>query len=345
MGLTSATVVCGRSAGRRFEEFRCLRELPWWWPRSRRYGRNRWLVTNRPQNMTAEPSRTVSDPWLSAKRPSKSASGWPTSACALPTNGNGLPTSGSRAPTDARRRPMNEKASRRPGSGGLTFANRNLTAASRRLTEDRRGSMRSCGREGRRSRASWTGWARRSSGRGNDSSDPRHRSNGHRSASTGNGSGTRTRRPASAARSGAPNVNCDDLGARREHHRRSRIRATTTPEDSRLRPAPPCTPEPPLSSRAASRGPRVVARPAGARGGGSGRPLAANGLETSRSYSVSTRRNGCWLVHRRQSARRATMRRRHSFRACSGPVIRSRSGKVEAMIASEQATPPRTVAQ
>ena len=35
----------------------------------------------------------------------------------------------------------------------------------------------------------------------------------------------------------------------------------------------------------------------------------------------------------------------HSFRATSGPVIRLRSGNVEAMIASEAASPPRTVAQ
>jgi NAD(P)-dependent dehydrogenase (short-subunit alcohol dehydrogenase family) len=35
----------------------------------------------------------------------------------------------------------------------------------------------------------------------------------------------------------------------------------------------------------------------------------------------------------------------HSFRATSGPVIRFRSGNVEAMIASEAASPPRTVAQ
>ena len=38
-------------------------------------------------------------------------------------------------------------------------------------------------------------------------------------------------------------------------------------------------------------------------------------------------------------------RRAHSFRATSGPVIRLRSGNVEAMIASEAASPPRTVAQ
>jgi hypothetical protein len=36
---------------------------------------------------------------------------------------------------------------------------------------------------------------------------------------------------------------------------------------------------------------------------------------------------------------------RHSFRATSGPVIRLRSGNVEAMIASETASPPATVAQ
>ena len=35
----------------------------------------------------------------------------------------------------------------------------------------------------------------------------------------------------------------------------------------------------------------------------------------------------------------------HSFRATSGPVIRLRSGNVEAMIASEAASPPATVAQ
>jgi hypothetical protein len=35
----------------------------------------------------------------------------------------------------------------------------------------------------------------------------------------------------------------------------------------------------------------------------------------------------------------------HSFRATSGPVIRFRSGNVEAMIASEAASPPITVAQ
>ena len=35
----------------------------------------------------------------------------------------------------------------------------------------------------------------------------------------------------------------------------------------------------------------------------------------------------------------------HSFRATSGPVIRLRSGNVEAMIASEAASPPTTVAQ
>ena len=35
----------------------------------------------------------------------------------------------------------------------------------------------------------------------------------------------------------------------------------------------------------------------------------------------------------------------HSFRATSGPVIRFRSGNVEAMIASDAASPPRTVAQ
>ena len=35
----------------------------------------------------------------------------------------------------------------------------------------------------------------------------------------------------------------------------------------------------------------------------------------------------------------------HSFRATSGPVIRVRRGNVEAMIASEAARPPRTVAQ
>ena len=34
-----------------------------------------------------------------------------------------------------------------------------------------------------------------------------------------------------------------------------------------------------------------------------------------------------------------------SFRATSGPVIRLRSGNVEAMIASDAASPPRTVAQ
>ena len=39
------------------------------------------------------------------------------------------------------------------------------------------------------------------------------------------------------------------------------------------------------------------------------------------------------------------VRRLHSFRATSGPVIRLRSGNVEAMIASEAASPPRTVAQ
>jgi hypothetical protein len=35
----------------------------------------------------------------------------------------------------------------------------------------------------------------------------------------------------------------------------------------------------------------------------------------------------------------------HSFLATSGPVIRFRIGKVEAMIASEAASPPTTVAQ
>jgi hypothetical protein len=35
----------------------------------------------------------------------------------------------------------------------------------------------------------------------------------------------------------------------------------------------------------------------------------------------------------------------HSFRATSGPVIRLRSGNVEAMIASEATSPPATVAQ
>src|ERR1019366_1792624 len=35
----------------------------------------------------------------------------------------------------------------------------------------------------------------------------------------------------------------------------------------------------------------------------------------------------------------------HSFRATSGPVIRLRSGNVEAMIASEATSPPTTVAQ
>src|SRR5258707_15068155 len=39
------------------------------------------------------------------------------------------------------------------------------------------------------------------------------------------------------------------------------------------------------------------------------------------------------------------VRRSHSFRATSGPVIRLRSGNVEAMIASDAASPPRTVAQ
>ncbi len=34
----------------------------------------------------------------------------------------------------------------------------------------------------------------------------------------------------------------------------------------------------------------------------------------------------------------------YSFRATSGPVIRSSSGNVEAMIASDAASPPRTVA-
>jgi len=34
-----------------------------------------------------------------------------------------------------------------------------------------------------------------------------------------------------------------------------------------------------------------------------------------------------------------------SFRATSGPVIRLRSGNVEAMIASDAASPPKTVAQ
>jgi hypothetical protein len=35
----------------------------------------------------------------------------------------------------------------------------------------------------------------------------------------------------------------------------------------------------------------------------------------------------------------------HSFLATSGPVIRFRIGKVEAMIASDAASPPTTVAQ
>src|SRR5579863_4360718 len=35
----------------------------------------------------------------------------------------------------------------------------------------------------------------------------------------------------------------------------------------------------------------------------------------------------------------------HSFLATSGPVIRLRSGKVEAMMASDAASPPSTVAQ
>ncbi len=40
-----------------------------------------------------------------------------------------------------------------------------------------------------------------------------------------------------------------------------------------------------------------------------------------------------------------SLRRDHSFRANSGPVILFRSGNVEAMIASDAASPPRMVAQ
>ena len=41
----------------------------------------------------------------------------------------------------------------------------------------------------------------------------------------------------------------------------------------------------------------------------------------------------------------AVERRRHSLRATSGPVIRLRSGKVDAMIASDPRSPAKTVTQ
>jgi putative hydrolase of the HAD superfamily len=50
-------------------------------------------------------------------------------------------------------------------------------------------------------------------------------------------------------------------------------------------------------------------------------------------------------IFRRSLTFSKLVRRVHSFRATSGPVIRLRSGNVEAMIASEAASPPRTVAQ
>jgi hypothetical protein len=78
------------------------------------------------------------------------------------------------------------------------------------------------------------------------------------------------------------------------------------------------------------------------------RPVSIRALP-ARSALESSARQGP-LPHDEVSQSEGTSRkgrcpRGHSFLATSGPVMRLRSGNVEAMIASEAASPPMTVAQ